>query len=394
MENYISFGVIAAVCLALGIGGGIHAEKDPFLSTFCFVALGVFIVYVKVTSMYILKPSQMLASFCFGDYLHTFITKSFGEARTVGGRLMSLFSCVRRGFLKLSVVFLLYPIFRGRIVPTTILKLRVHLTDTFSVNDVPMYIDTTLLISFTPEVQLLFLKLLDSSAADEDLTRECDIQDNLYRTVKASAAGPGEEPERPAPEPVDEAYLEKHIYKGTRLEEILLRKAESAILETARMVAATMAETEIRGNLRGFERKVLRSLSRRESIFSELHLLDRENLDRANPRQPDRFYGDSAASIDFNAELATPPKSVVDAMARRRVAELDAQSAKLAGRGEKDRLIEVGKAINKPGGSEAFRGSVIQKLDSVEYVGVDGADALVGQLFRKKGEAGKDESKT
>jgi hypothetical protein len=312
----ISFAVITLIALFLVGMIAVAAALDLLiLALFFGLALVMFIAYVSITSVYILDMDVMLIGKLLGTYLCTYLNGTFAkESKDRDGKKMGDYPRARPGLFGFDIVFLLFPIWRGVLVPTSSLVLRVHASRSFTKDKIPLRIDTTVVISLAPDLALLFVRI--PLLRDElNLAEPCEVKDNMW----------------------NEKEPKEHVRPGTRLTEILLRQSENTILEAVRVTASAYSFEELRGQLRKFEDEVMLYLSRPESILSQAGLL--------NPDNKPHYLGLGSAAIDCNVEELLPDDELLAAMSKPEIARLEAEAkvttGKADGKAEGQRIAEI-----------------------------------------------------
>lgn len=343
--------LVLVVLIADGIFLLAIREKDPLFIPIWWAALVSFLIYVMFTSVHILDTDEMLRSRFLGTLLRTYVTGTYAEIKDRKGKTMGEYPQAEPGLFGLDIVLLLYPFWRGEKWPTLTARLRIHSQDAFAKDNVPVSLDTTLLLSLTPDVSRLTVRVTGQDDTI-DLTEECEIKDNLWTQEKPT----------------------EHVHEANRLSEILLNRFQNTVLEAMRLVASEFTFQELRGDLKRFEKRVLEYLSRPESILSQAGILDETDLN---------LLGTAAAAVDFNVERLSVDPDLRTAMSKPATARLELEAAKLAGKGEGERLKEMSRESGITA-EDLYRGEVLKKVGALDVVVVDdNAASVVQGLFRQ-----------
>jgi hypothetical protein len=328
----------------------------PLEMSLWLVALGAFIGYLALTSIYIVRADKMVASFFLGDWEGTYISGTFATQRDRLGRTMEQLGG-RRGLFGWNLAVLLYPFWRGVILPTGGLTLRVHVTRVYTRDDpphspsLPIHADSTINLGLTPHIGPLVLNfhLLSEGI---DLTRKCEVHYTLERDEKDQTVKTGK-------------------YDGRVIEQILLRQAETLILEAIRVQGRGYpwrGDDDIRGNILTLERDVKCLLGRRESLFQQALLLNEFGLESLGAR----FFDLNIENIDVE-----DPR-VRESLGQPTIAVMEAEAAKTRGEGEGRRLKRMSEESEIPA-DQIYQGEVAKEIDNIT---VFGGSETVTELLR------------
>ncbi|MEX1997675.1 MAG: hypothetical protein WEA04_03295 [Candidatus Andersenbacteria bacterium] len=270
--------VVVVVFIFLGLRE--LSFTDPVAFWINTVALIVVVVYLLLTSVYLIAADKMVVSIFLGTYRATYISGTFAKSEDVKGKLMSKRPMAHRGILGSDIVVLLWPLWRVRIFPTTENVLRVHASRVYTKDDgekspsVPILVDTTVVFQLGPDLGP-FIQAFPVLDGPLNLAKTCNIRDNMF-------------------DPKDPGNY-KHVYQSTELARIVLEIVQTNILEKVRTVGAQhpwMGDNNIKGHIEQFENEIKEALAESEAAFVRGGLLEAKTGN----------IGPSATAFDFNVE--------------------------------------------------------------------------------------------
>lgn len=360
----ISVLLIVAVLMGLGLLCVFTALAGAVAAYWVSIsALGLFVVHVLLTSVYVLDADQMLVSIFFGTIdPDAYVSGTYAQQEGLGRGGQS-------GLLGTDVVILLWPIFRARIVPTTPLQLRVPVALTYPFdepggNRAPTDVYLTLTLYLAPRLAkfVLTFKLLQEGI---NLARKDKVYDALWK----------------ATDPDDKR--EEHEYDAPMLTWVLLRQLEVLIQESMKWVVSHYAwrgddeaHPPIHGNTPQLQDELLRQLSVGESMFVKGGLLMELPRDAQGEPVGEPVWGPAARTGDLNVGLvvlASPQAQeslsepiIAEQRARATVIQAGAQKTqeKLVREGKGEGIAAMAAATGIPTDT-IYLGEVLGTIDNV-----------------------------
>jgi len=328
--------------LVLGLAELYRVDRAAFWIG--IAALVLLAVYLGVTSIYVIGPNDMIASYFQGTQRITYVNGKYGRKLEADQRARRLrdeqVTGTRYGHAA-DLVFLPWCgslLWQGLRFPTTAIKLPVRAGRVLTKRGdnrsprVRLRVDTTMILRLSPNVSSIVegFEILQREKG-WDLTRKEPMQDKDEKIIQAPC-----------------------------IAKVLLDTAQETILEAVRVASSRYSwegeHWDVVGNKPALERDVLRVLSEPESLFVQAGILEVipkgwEELPTGAPL-PEPKAGPAALSVDFNIEEITPdpiPEGASElekAIDLPLIAVLEAKATVLKAEAEKERerLIREGRA--------------------------------------------------
>lgn len=299
-------GVIVTVAVAVLTGLAVlllaylwrNAPAPVYYTTLAAVlAWAAFIVY---QSLYSVGADEMIASYLLGTYRRTYVTGSYIDHLSDVARQRVIDGDTKHGLLGFDIVFLLWPLWAGIRIPTTTVKLPVHVGRVFTKNQgenyprIRLHFDTTIFFRFSPKIAKV-VQTFQLLRYGTDLAQICDLKDN-----------------------------EGHVFQEPRIAGVILPKVQETVLEAMRIAASHFTwegAKDIVENKSDLERDIICLLSFPETTFVQggfLVNLDRQEIfnwlaNRETVQRPEPSPGEAVVSFDLNVEEIRPEPTLADA---------------------------------------------------------------------------------
>lgn len=334
--------IIVVFGLIFGFAADHRYEPYIFWPTMCIMA-GLLYIVLR-SSVFIIRTDRMVASYLLGGtYQATYISGSTATQTDRYGTQMTNIPGSRRGLFGLDFVVLLFPIWRGIILPTGEVIVRVHATRAYTKDvgsrapSVPAKIDSTIIFRLKPNVVSFIraFQVLEAPLASGSWWKLWQWQFRLDLTERCQVKYPIDY------DPATKQVVTRE-YRGMRIAQVILDTAESTILEAIRVTASGFTwgkndagELDILGNRPEFEQCVKERLGVWESAFSQAGMVTEDGTE-----------GISVQSLDINFEdIDVMADDVRQALGQPKIAALRAEAAESEARATARRGEGAGRAM-------------------------------------------------
>lgn len=324
MKRFLGF---LATLLMIGIFGVLMILSPDDATLLAGLGLMVqVVVYVGVTSVYIIPADKMLAMFFLESYLGTYLPSRFAESRDENGQQMIDYPMAHRGLWGSSIVIRLWPFWHGVYIPQTSIELKLHATRVYTKDkgktspSLPIQAKASVVVLLAPDLRDFF-HTFNVLGKGVDLATDCVIHDNLWK--------PNQEDKQ------------AHTYRGPVIAAIMLRALESVILEATRKTGSRFpwrGTGNIKENKQDWEEALRQELARPESMMTRGGILVRH----PDPRTGTAQLGNAVRAVDINIEdVDVEGEEARKALDRPMIETLEAEAQERKGDGEGRRIAKI-----------------------------------------------------
>lgn len=308
------------------------------------------VIYVVLTSVYVLPADKMLLSLFLGDYRGVYVPSAYLTAH--GGLLKK---DARRGSIPgfEDIVILLWPFWNGIFFPRTNVVLRYHASQVYSEDGIPVIINITIVFELDPSLRE-FIEEFNVLGKGADLAQEDRIEFPYKRDLESGT-------------------MEMRQYTSPCLAQVVLDDTTDLVHEVVRKVAAQYPWAKLRSEIKNFEETVRRELAAPESRFAKAGMLCLP-IHAAGPAST---FGPTVREhgIDINIEDVVP----VDADFLKSLSA--PATGKNRGREEGNRIKAI-QARTGLSGEEVMRNETVRQAAELNIIAAgDTLSAVVGGLI-------------
>lgn len=320
---------LLAMFVTIGVFGVLMITSPDDVVTLGWLGVAVLaLIYVGMTSIYLVDADKMLTVFFLQSYRWTYLPSAFADSTNERGGIMIDYPKARRGLLGSNVVVALWPLWSVVYTPLTSIELRVHATRVYTKDkgktspSLPIQAKITIVVLLAPDLRDFF-HTFNVLGKGMDLASDCVIHDNLW------------EPNQQNPR--------AHTYRGPVIAAIMLRTLESVILEATRKTGSQFpwrGKGSIKENKQDWEDALRFELANPESMFARGGILvqDRDPVTGVETA----LHGNAVREIDFNIEDIDVEDAVARAaLSRPMIETLEAEAQERKGVGEGRRIKKI-----------------------------------------------------